>query len=210
MHYLHKPLLIGITGGIGSGKTTLAHLLRAEGYSVYDTDLEARRLQNEHLMMRKKLIDMFGEDIYDNGSLNRSSLAKIVFSKPDLLSKLNSIVHPLVMDDFNNWVLNRFPKKLLFIESAILFESGFNKIVDLVILTTASVDVRIERVMQRDGVSEEHVRARMESQFPDEVKMPLSDFVIHTDDDKPLVVKMRKIVKELLQRRSDELLKTGN
>ena len=116
---MHKPLIIGITGGIGSGKTTLSKLLRAEGYSVYDSDLEARRLQNEHSTMRKKIIDMFGKEIYDERGLNRSALGQLVFGKPELLTKLNSIVHPLVMDDFENWIDNRLPKKMLFIESAI-------------------------------------------------------------------------------------------
>lgn len=202
---MHRPLIIGITGGIGSGKSTLSHLLRAEGYSVYDTDLEARRLQNEHSAMRKKLTDMFGKDIYTEQGLNRSALGRIVFGKPELLTKLNAIVHPLVMEDFNSWVMNRYPKKMLFIESAILYESGFNKLVDLVILITASEEVRIERVMKRDGVTSEHVRARMEQQLPEEEKMKLADYVIQSDDNKPLVLKMRKIIEELLQRRTDEM-----
>ena len=202
---MKRPLIIGITGGIGSGKSTLSHLLRAEGYSVYDTDLEARRLQNEHSAMRKKLTDMFGKDIYTEQGLNRSALGKIVFGKPELLTKLNAIVHPLVMDDFNNWVMNRYPKKMLFIESAILYESGFNKLVDFVILITASEEIRIERVMKRDGVTSEHVRARMEHQLPEKEKMKLADFVIQSDDNKPLILKMRKIIEELLQRRTDEM-----
>jgi dephospho-CoA kinase len=205
---MHRPLIIGITGGIGSGKSTLSHLLRAEGYSVYDTDLEARRLQNEHSAMRKKLTDMFGKEIYTDQGLNRSALGRIVFGKPELLTKLNAIVHPLVMDDFNNWVLNRYPKKMLFIESAILYESGFNKLVDLVILITASEEVRIERVIKRDGVTSEHVRARMAHQLPEEEKMKLADYVIRSDDNKPLVLKMRKIIEELLQRRTDEMYNT--
>ena len=202
---MNKPLIIGITGGIGSGKSTLSHLLRAEGYSVYDTDLEARRLQNEHSVMRRKMTDLFGKEIYSEQGLNRPALGKIVFSKPELLTKLNAIVHPLVMDDFNNWVINRLPKKMLFIESAILYESGFNKLVDKVILITADEDVRIERVMKRDGISEEHVRARMSHQLPEEEKINRADFVIHSDDDKPLVDKMRKLVAELLDIRAQKI-----
>ncbi|MDP4238522.1 MAG: dephospho-CoA kinase [Bacteroidota bacterium] len=205
---MHRPLIIGITGGIGSGKSTLSELLRAEGYSVYDSDLEARRLQNEHSVMRRKMVDLFGEEIYTPRGLNRQALAELVFSRPDLLLKLNNIVHPLVMEDFNTWVSHRFPKKILFIESAILFESGFDKLVDLVILITASEEVRIERVMKRDGVTAEYVKSRMGHQLSEEEKMDLSDFVIRTDDNKPLEVKMRKIIKELLQRRTDEMLKS--
>jgi len=202
---MQKPLIIGITGGIGSGKSTLSKLLRAEGYSVYDTDLEARRLQNEHSAMRKKLMDMFGKDIYSDQGLNRSALGKIVFGKPELLTKLNTIVHPLVMEDFNSWVLNRYPKKMLFIESAILYESGFNKLVDKVILITADESIRIERVVNRDGVTPEHVRARMANQFPDKEKINRADFVIHSDDNKPLDEKMRKIIVDLLEIRNQKI-----
>ena len=202
---MHKPMIIGITGGIGSGKSTLSNLLRAEGYSVYDTDLEARRLQNEHSAMVKKMTDLFGKDIYTEKGLNRSALGKIVFAKPELLIKLNAIVHPLVMDDFQNWVQNRLPKKILFIESAILYESGFNKLVDKVILITASESTRINRVMKRDGVTSEHVRARMSNQIPEEEKLSRADYVIHSDDNHPLVDKMRKIIEELKQKRIDEM-----
>jgi len=202
---MQRPLIIGITGGIGSGKSTLSSLLRAEGYSVYDTDLEARRLQNEHSTMRKKLVDLFGKDIYTEQGLNRSALGKIVFAKPELLVKLNAIVHPLVMEDFNNWVLNRFPKKMLFIESAILYESGFNKLVDKVILITAAEDVRIDRVVKRDGVSPEHVRARMSHQLSEKEKVLRADFVIYSDDNTPLEGKMRKIIVELIDIRNKKI-----
>jgi len=198
-------MIIGITGGIGSGKSTLSNLLRAEGYSVYDTDLEARRLQNEHSSMVKKMTDLFGKDIYTEKGLNRSALGKIVFAKPELLIKLNAIVHPMVMEDFQNWVQNRLPKKILFIESAILYESGFNKLVDKVILITASESTRINRVMKRDGVSSEHVLARMSNQLPEEDKLSRADYIIHSDDNHPLVDKMRKIIEELKQKRIDEI-----
>ena len=202
---MQRPLIIGITGGIGSGKSTLSGLLRAEGYSVYDTDLEARRLQNEHSTIRKKIVDLFGKEIYTEQGLNRSALGKIVFAKPELLVKLNAIVHPMVMEDFNNWVVNRFPKKMLFIESAILYESGFNKLVDKVILITAAEYVRIERVVKRDGITPEHVRSRMSHQLPEAEKMLRADFVIHSDDNQPLAGKMRKIVLELLEIRTQKI-----
>jgi len=196
---MHKPLIVGITGGIGSGKTTLSKLLRAEGYSVYDSDLEARRLQNEHSIMRKKIIDIFGKEIYDEHGLNRSALGKIIFGKPELMTKLNTIVHPLVMDDFENWINNRLPKKMLFIESAILFESGFNRLVDKVVVVTASERVRIERVMKRDGVTVDHVKARMLHQISEEEKIKRADYVIHTDDGDPLLEKTKVMVVEMLK-----------
>jgi len=155
--------------------------------------------------MRKKMIDIFGKDIYTEQGLNRSALGKIVFGKPELLTKLNAIVHPLVMDDFNSWVSNRLPKKMLFIESAILYESGFNKLVDKVILITASEAVRIARVVKRDGVTPEHVLTRMSHQLSEEDKMNRADFVIHSDDNKPLVDKMRKIIVELIEIRNQRI-----
>ncbi|MFZ4725011.1 MAG: dephospho-CoA kinase, partial [Paludibacter sp.] len=191
---MKSPLLIGITGGIGSGKTTLSKKLRAEGYSVYDSDSEARRLQNEHPVIRKELIQLFGEDIYNNQILNRSALAKIVFGKPELLSKLNSVVHPFVKEDFELWIKKHETEKLLFQESAILFESGFNSFVDKVILMVASEDVRIARVMKRDGTTHEQVKLRMKNQMTDDEKIPKADFVIYTDDNMPLEDKMRRIL----------------
>jgi dephospho-CoA kinase len=194
---MSKPLLIGITGGIGGGKSTLSTKLRAEGYEVYDSDKEARRLQNQHPVIRKKLIALFGDDIYNLDGLNRAALAKLVFGQKDLLAQLNAIVHPIVKEDFEHWIHLHSDQKLLFMESAILFESGFNLLVDKVIVMTASEEVRIRRVVKRDGITEEEVKARMAHQSSDELKMAKADFVIHSDDCHPLIDKMMKILAEL-------------
>jgi len=195
---MQKALIIGITGGIGGGKSTLSEKLRAEGYSVYDSDVEARRLQNENPIIKKQLVELFGEDIYTPQGLDRSSIAKLVFEKKESLAQLTAIVHPVVKEDFNNWIESHKTEKLLFIESAILFESGINVLVDKVILMTASEAIRIARVMKRDVTSIEQVRARMAHQLPDESKISRVDFVIHSDDNKPLDAKMRNILVELL------------
>ena len=196
---MKNPLIIGITGGIGSGKTTLSEHLRIEGCNVYDSDLEARRLQNEHPEIRKKLIELFGTEIYNSVGLDRQALAKIVFAKQDMLIKLNEIVHPIVSEDFKSWITQHASKKLVFVESAILVESGFNKLVDMVVLMTASEDLRIRRVIKRDGVNPEQVKARMSNQLPDEAKIPLADIVIHTDDNLPMVDKMKLLLVKLLE-----------
>ena len=196
---MKTPIIIGITGGIGSGKSTLSERLREIGYSVYDSDLEARRLQNEHPEIQDQLIELFGEDIYNDQGLNRPVLAQLVFGKPELLAKLNAIVHPVVHTDFMNWIQGHSAENLLFMESAILFESGFNKIVDKVIVMTASENIRIARVMKRDKVTEEQVKARMLHQMADDKKIANADFVIHSDDCQPLVMKMKKILDELLK-----------
>ena len=197
---MNSPLIIGITGGIGSGKSTLSEKLRAEGYLVYDSDLEARRLQNENPIIRKNLVELLGEKVYSNQGLNRPILAQLVFGNRELLSKLNLIVHPVVETDFKNWIKKHIDQKYLFIESAILFESKFNQFVDKVIVITASEEVRIFRVMKRDGISAEKVYARMSNQISEDTKMSKADFIIHSDDNMPLVDKMHNILQELNKR----------
>lgn len=196
---MSNPLIIGITGGIGSGKSTLADKLRAQGFEVYDSDMEARRLQNEHPYIVQELKKLFGSDIYNSGGLNRQALARIVFTQKDLLGKLNEIIHPVVKADFQQWIKKHSSAKLLFMESAILFESGFDKLVDKVILMTASETVRIARVVKRDGSLPEQVKARMSNQLPDEKKVPRADFIIYSDDNKPLIDKMLRILDDLLK-----------
>jgi len=194
---MNKYLVIGITGGIGGGKSTLAARLRDEGFEVYDSDMEARRLQNEHPVIRKQLRELFGEDIYTDQGLNRAALAEMVFTNKDLLLKLNKVVHPLVEAHFKNWVEKNSANKFLFVESAILFESGFNQYVDKVIVITAAEEIRIMRVIKRDGSTVEQVRARMSSQISEDFKTSKADFIIHSDDNMPLLDKMRRILHEL-------------
>ncbi len=194
---MNSPQVIGITGGIGSGKSTLSKYLRTEGYLVYDSDLVAKHLQNENPKIRKQLVDLFGEKVYSKQGLNRQILAQLVFGNKELLSKLNSIVHPVVETDFKNWIKIHLNQKFLFIESAILFESKFNQLVDKVIVITASEEVRIFRVMKRDGITAEQVKARMSNQVSEDTKMSKADFIIHSDDNMSLVDKMHKILQEL-------------
>lgn len=194
---MRKPIIIGITGGMGSGKSTLSKKLRAEGYWVYDSDVEARRLQNEHPVIQKQLIELFGEEIYTDRGLNRASLAKLVFGKQELLNQLNAIVHPVVAEDFKAWIKIHESERFLFIESAILFESGFNVFTDKVILMTAAEDVRIARVLKRDQISLEQVLARMSHQLSNNLKLKATDFIIHTDDNLPMDDKMKKILEKL-------------
>jgi dephospho-CoA kinase len=194
---MNKPLVIGLTGVIGGGKSTLADKLRAEGFEVYDSDMEARRLQNEHPVIREQLIELFGEDIYTEQGLNRSVIASKVFSDKNLLLKLNKVVHPVVEAHFKNWVDKNSSNKFVFVESAILFESGFNKFVDKIIVITASEEIRIKRVMKRDGSTVEQVQARMASQISEDFKTSKADFIIHSDDNMPLLDKMRRILHEL-------------
>ncbi|HQB27761.1 MAG TPA: dephospho-CoA kinase [Paludibacter sp.] len=178
-------MIIGITGGIASGKSTLSSLLKTHGFPVYDSDLEARRLQNEHPAIVSQTKALFGDDIYVDGQLNRPAVAALVFQNPELLRKLTDIVHPVVKADFLQWTKQFNPNQLIFIESAVLFEANFDGLVDKVILLTVSEEIRIQRVMERDGSTKEQVLARIKNQIPDTEKIPKSDLVILTDQGLP-------------------------
>lgn len=178
-------MIIGITGGIASGKSTLSNVLKAHGYPVYDSDLEARRLQNEHPVLVSQTKQLFGDNIYVDGELNRPAVAALVFEHPELLQKLTAIVHPIVQADFIQWTKQFNPHALIFIESAVLFESKFDQLVDKIVLLTVSEEIRIRRVMDRDGSTKEQVLARIKNQIPDAEKIPKSDLVICTDQGLP-------------------------
>ncbi|MDO9154485.1 MAG: dephospho-CoA kinase [Paludibacter sp.] len=193
---MKKPIVIGITGGIGSGKTTVAEILRANGFDVYNSDVEAKRLQNENTNIRKKITELFGQEIYKNVGLDRRELATLVFGNPILLDKLNAIVHPVVIEDFMNWKQNHLNKKYVFLESAVLFESGFNLFTDKIMLITANENIRIKRVMERDGFTEEQVRMRMNNQLSDEQRMEFVDAVINTDMGPPTIIELKKIISD--------------
>ena len=191
-------LIIGITGGIGGGKSTFSELLREKGYAVYDTDREAKCLQNEHPEIRRQLTAEFGSEIYDeNGQLDRKRLANLVFENPKLLSKLNKTIHPIVEQDFLEWQKKHVQEKILFFESAILFESGFDKLTDKIIVITAPENVRIERVVKRDGVTHEHVRARIANQMSETEKIKRADFVLNSDGKRVLSENLDRILFEI-------------
>ncbi len=173
-------MIVGITGGIGSGKSTLSAKLREAGFSVYDTDAAARRLQNENVEIKNNIIALFGAEAYTDNVLNRSYIAGIVFNQPELLRKLNLIVHPAVRVDFKKWSEQHNSETLLFLECAILFEGEFYKLVDKIILVTAPQSVRIQRVIKRDGVTERQVLERINNQLSDAEMASKSDLIIDT------------------------------
>lgn len=195
---MNRPLIVGITGGIGGGKSTLAEKLRIAGYNVFDSDMEARKLQNEDPDIRREMILLFGEDVYNEDGLDRKKVAGIVFQNKALLQKLNEIVHPVLRKEFARWIENNQSNKLLFVESAILFERGMYMLVDKIILMTAKEEIRIKRVMKRDNITVEQVKARMSNQLPEEEKIAKADYVIYSDDCMPLDDKMKRILGELL------------
>ncbi len=160
---------VAITGGIGSGKSTLCDAFSRAGTPIYNADKEAKRLMAEDAKLRDALIAEFGEDTYCEEGVNRQHLAQIVFGCAEKLSRLNAIVHPAVMRDFEMWsMMHSENSPYVIMESAILFESGFDKCVDLSVAVLAPEELRLQRVVNRDGVTVEQVRARMAAQLSEE------------------------------------------
>lgn len=188
---------LGITGGIGSGKTIVSDLLSLHGIPVYIADTESKILTDSSPVIRRKLIDVFGEKIYNNGLLDRKLLASYIFSDKEKLQIVNHIIHPVVYKHFDEWCAIHSHKKIVALESAILFESGFDKVVDKSIMVYTPLEMRVKRVMERDNISEEKVLSRINSQMQDEEKVKLSDFVIVNDNKESLILQVREMLQQL-------------
>ncbi len=188
--------IVGLTGGIGSGKSTVLELFKDRGVAVYIADVEAKRLMNEHSKLKEEIIDLLGENAYLNGQLNRKYIAQQVFNNPQKLQKLNDLVHPKVREDFLSFAKNS-KSEIVIYETAILFESGSDALCDFVISVVANEEERIKRVMKRDNCTEEEVRKRIENQLSDEERVRKSDFVIYNDNLALLEEKVNDIFLEL-------------
>lgn len=166
---------VGITGGIGSGKSTVCRLFAARGIAVYDSDSEAKRLMNSSEELRARLEARFGAETYRDGALDRVRLARIVFSDPQALSDLDRLVHPAVRADFAAWA-ERQQSDYVILESAILFEAGFASEVDRTVAVLAPLELRVERTCRRDGCDAESVRRRIAAQTDDDTLCARADF----------------------------------
>ena len=186
-----------ITGGIGSGKSYVSSLLEERGIPIYNADLESKRLTMQDEGIRKELVALLGEDIYQGATLNKPLLASYLFANSDNAVKVNSIIHPRVKDDFRRWVESQKDVPLVGLESAILYESGFDDVVDQVVMVYAPEAVRLQRAMKRDNATEEQVRARMSAQMDDEEKRSKADFVLMNDGIMPLDVQLDDLVRFL-------------
>ena len=188
--------VIGLTGGIGSGKTTIANYFNEMGVPVYIADDGAR-----NVMKSEDIIDQikrsFGETLFENNILNRAKLAEIVFNDKDKLAELNAIVHPAVKKDFEVWLLQHKSYQYVIYEAAILFESGRYKECDIIITVTAPEEIRIERVVKRDNTTREQVLSRIKMQWNDEKRISLSNFVINNSNLKIAKEEVVKILKIL-------------
>ena len=189
--------IIGLTGGIGSGKTTIANEFLSLGVPVYIADNEARKLMQSTEVINV-IRAVFGNEVFEKDILNREKLAEIVFSNPEKLEQLNAIVHPAVKKHFDEWLLNHKDAPFVIYEAAILFESGGYKNCDLIISVIAPLETRIQRVIDRDKTTREQVLKRVNMQWNDEKRISKSDFIIkntNIEETKSEIVKILKILK---------------
>ncbi len=192
--------IVGVTGGIGSGKSTLCKLVAAMGYPVFYTDLEGHRQLNYNKEVHLELKNRYGKDIFDKDGIPiRPAIAAIVFKDKSELTWLNSIIHPRVKEAFSNWC-SRQTYPLVFKESAILFEGKFNTDCDFSIQVSCSFEQRMERVLKRDAVNEEDVRNRIKNQMTDAERESLADFVITNEDADLLCPQILKVIELMLKK----------
>ncbi len=191
-------LKIGLTGGIGSGKTTVAQIFEVLGIPVYYADDAAKKLMNEDENLKQQIIKHFGKESYVDGILNRSYLSTTVFSNPEKTTLINSIIHPATIADADNWMkAQKAPYAIK--EAALIFEAGADKQLDLVIGVYANETLRIKRVMARNNISEEAVRLRIKNQIDEEIKMSLCDTVLLNDEEDLLIPQVVAFHENLLQ-----------
>ena len=176
------PKIIGLTGGIGSGKSTVAKFIEEMGFPVYYSDVRAKEIVNDDELLKKGIIELLGEKAYDeNGFYDRKYVAEIVFNDEELLQKLNGMIHPAVKYDFEKWVGNQ-TTEFVFKETALLFELKLNESCFKSVLVTADDNLRLKRVMDRDGKTYREVENVMNKQMPEKDKIKIADFVIFNND----------------------------
>ena len=188
---------VGLTGGIGSGKSTVAKVFEVLGIPIYYADEAAKRLMNADEELKEKIKLQFGNEVYKNRQLDKKYLADIVFTSPEKLALLNALVHPATLKDAERWMQKQTTPYCIK-EAALIFESGAQQNLDYVIGVTAPAPLRILRTMQRDGVTREEVIARMDKQMDDTIKMKLCDFIITNDEQEMLLPQILELHKKLL------------
>ena len=192
---------VGITGGIGSGKSIVSSLFELNDIPVYNADKETKQLCNTSALIREQLILHFGTEIYVNDNLlNKNKFAEIIFSDSQKLELANSIIHPEVLKHFNNWCLLNSNHTIVALEAAILFESNFHLYLDKIITVYSPLNLRITRVMERDGVDEATVKNRIQNQLPEKEKIRLADYVIMNDDNSSLIEQVQNLIEDIIHR----------
>ena len=197
MHKIFALLKIGITGGIGSGKSTVAKMFETLGIPVFYADTRAKILMDENEELKEKIQENFGKDTYVYGKLDRKHLSSIIFNDSKKLALLNSFVHPATIKDADDWMKQQKTHYAIK-EAALIFESGAQEYLDYVIGVYSPTTIRIQRVIKRDHITAEEVKLRMNKQIDEEIKMRLCDFVITNDEQRLLIPQVLKIHQELL------------
>ena len=192
-------IVIGLTGGIGSGKSTVSRLLDVMGIPVYIADTESKRLTESSPVIREKLTEKFGQDLYSGGKLNKTLLASLIFGNEVNRYYVNSIIHPEVRIDFARWKARQSESPVAVIEAAILFETGLSESVDVSVTVAAPEELRIHRVEIRENWSRESIISRIQSQFSEEEKIRRSDYVIYNDDSQALIPQVEKFLEKWLR-----------
>ena len=187
---------IGLTGGIGSGKSTVSRLFETMGIPVYTADTESKKLINISPQIREQLMAKFGSQLYKNGEIDKAMLASLIFGNEENLRYANSVIHPVVFDDFRQWAEQQ-TQSFAVIESAILFDSGFYKSVDVTVNVSAPLEMRIRRVEERDKFSRESIEARINSQMSEEERNRLSDYTIFNDERHALLPQVENLLNVL-------------
>jgi len=189
---------VGLTGNIGSGKSTITEIFKVLGVPVFHADVEAKLLFQE-VEVKDELLKLFGQNIFTNGEVDRPKLASFVFNDSKALHTLNSIIHPRVRQKLFNWLETKEDHPYIIQEAAILFESGFSDFFDKTILVSCPDEVAIKRVIARDGVSEDEVKQRIRNQWPERKKLKLSDYIINNDGKELVIPQVLKIHEELIR-----------
>lgn len=190
-------ICIAITGGIGSGKSYVSALLEKAGIPVYNADNESKRLTTENAEIRCGLVNLLGEEVYAEGVLNKQMLASYLFANAENAARVNAIIHPCVKKDFKQWMEMHAESELVALESAILYESGFDDVVDTVVVVYAPKELRLKRAMLRDAASREQIEARMNAQMDDEEKCRKADFVVYNDGTLPLEEQLTSVINQI-------------
>jgi dephospho-CoA kinase len=190
---------VGLTGGIGSGKTVISKIFSLLGVPVYNADFESKKLLMSDAKIHAALFENFGESVFSNQLPDKQKIASIVFSQPAKLEVLNAIMHPRVREHFTHWSLNHSEKPYVIQEAAILFETGQWHSFNYTVVVTAPENIRIKRVMARDNLAYEMVKQRIDNQWTDHQKLELSSFSIQNDDNQRLLPQVLSIHQQILQ-----------
>ncbi len=189
---------IGITGGIGCGKTTATKVFSLLGVPIYNADERSKTILNSSPSVIEKVKQQFGDDIYETSGINRKKLAAIVFNNPELLIQLNAILHPAVFDDFDNWCLLHHNEPYILKEAALIFETILHQKLEKIIVITAPEKLRINRVMKRDGLTQDEVEKRIQNQMSEKEKVERANFVIYNDEQQLIIPQILKIHSTLI------------